>query len=247
VAWGDLKLTDYTFAEVSDTSGLGQLYMQSPMDGILGLAFSSIAQDGLKAPIEALADSGELQDNVFAFYLGSGSTSELVFGGVDPSHYTGDFINVALNAETYWQVKLKSLKLGDEEIGSGNAIVDSGTSLLAGPQRDVEMIVEKLGATYQQGAVLANCDQVDAMPDLTFSLGGSWLSSGSAFPLKMSDCIVQRQGNTCMLGIQPSPAPLWILGDVFMRVYYVKFDYTNKQIGIARSNTAENRGSTIVV
>merc|ERR1712190_710728 len=168
-AWGDLKLTDYTFAEVSDTSGLGQLYMQSPMDGILGLAFSSIAQDGLKAPIEALADSGELQDNVFAFYLGSGSTSELVFGGVDPSHYTGDFTYVPLNAETYWQVHLNNLKVGNTKIGyrmasTQNAIVDSGTSLLAGPVSDVQGIAQNLGADTSQGVLLVECDKVDTMP-----------------------------------------------------------------------------------
>ena len=47
--------------------------------------------------------------------------------------------------------------------------------------------------------------------------------------------ILQRQVNECVLGIQPSPAPFWILGDVFMRKYYVKFDYGQQRIGVALS------------
>jgi len=46
--------------------------------------------------------------------------------------------------------------------------------------------------------------------------------------------------------VQPTPpgAP-WILGDVFMRKYYVTFDWGNKRMGFAKSrNSAEK---TIVV
>merc|ERR1711935_1295019 len=110
---------------------------------------------------------------------------------------------------------------------------DSGTSLLAGPSSDVEAIASKLGASSQQGLIMVDCDKVDAMPDLTFTLGGGWTSHGSDFVLKISDTVVAKQGNDCALGIQPSPEPLWILGDVFMRKYYVKFDWGNKKIGIA--------------
>lgn len=240
--FGGVSLKDFTFAEVNDVSGLGKMYTQGKMDGIVGMAFSSIAQDGLIAPVEALAESGQLAEPVFAFYLEKGTTSELIFGGVDSKHYTGDFTYVPLNAETYWQVQLNKLMLGDKQFGSNqNAIVDSGTSLLAGPQSDVNVIANALNADTSQGVLIVECDKIASMPDLTFTLG-----QGSEFPLKVSEMVLQQQSNECVLGIQPSPAPLWILGDVFMRKYYVKFDYGKKQMGFAISAAATS-SATIVV
>lgn len=240
--FGGVSLKDFTFAEVNDVSGLGKMYTQGKMDGIVGMAFSSIAQDGLTAPIEALVKSGQLAEPVFAFYLEKGTTSELIFGGVDSNHYTGDFTYVPLNAETYWQVQLNKMMLGDKQFGSNqNAIVDSGTSLLAGPQSDVDVIAKALNADTSQGVLIVECDKTASMPDLTFTLG-----QGSEFPLKVSEMVLQQQGNQCVLGIQPSPAPLWILGDVFMRKYYVKFDYGKKQMGFAISSAATS-SSTIIV
>merc|ERR1711920_543547 len=148
-----------------------------------------------------------------------------------------------LNAETYWQVGLNTVMLGSQQIASSeNAIVDSGTSLIAAPENDVQALIQGLGATYQQGAVLADCDKVESMPDLSFNLGDS-----ASFPLKISEAVVQKQGNNCLLGIQPSPAPMWILGDVFMRAYYVKFDWTNQKIAIARAAKSASNDATVVV
>merc|ERR1711870_174025 len=122
--------------------------------------------------------------------------------------------------------------------------VDSGTSLLAGPQEDVNAIMHKLGATSAQGLFTVPSDKLDSLPPLTFKLGGG---AGSAFALTMREIVLGCQDNLCYLGIQPSPAPLWILGDVFMRVYYVKFDYDNQKIGIARAASSSSGGSIVVV
>lgn len=241
VAIGDLQLKNYSFAEINDMSGLGQSYTASPFDGILGMGWGSIAQDGCVAPMAALVASGQLPEPVFAFYLGNMKPGELVFGGVDSSHYTGSFTYVPLSAETYWQVELDGLKVGSTAISSSapNAIVDSGTSLLVGPQADVEGIAKKLGAVFQQGLYIADCSKT--LPSVTFTLGGK------DFSLTVEDMTLQKQGSQCLLGLQAANMPLFILGDVFMRKYYVKFDWGQKRIGVAVAAASSMKVAPIVV
>lgn len=257
-SWAGLTLKDFAFAEITDVTGLGRSYSGTPMDGILGLAFSRISTDGIPAPMDSLVKSGVLGDSpTFAFYLGGGSkgrNSELVFGGVDSSHYTGDFTYVALNAETYWQVNLWGLSVGKTSVfhtpfHTSKAIVDSGTSLLAGPQADVKAIMQKLSATFQpkDGLYSFDCDKTSSAPVVTFTLGGGPFSRGHDFSLTVDDMILAKQGNECILGVQVSPEPLWILGDVFMRKYYVQFDWGKKRLGIATAAKGEKAEATVIV
>jgi len=171
--------------------------------------------------------AGAVAEPVFAFYLGDMRPGELVFGGVDDAHYTGSFTYVPLSAETYWQVELDGLKVGNALVPTKTsaAIVDSGTSLLVGPQADVERIAKELGAVFQQGLYIADCGK--SLPSVSFTLGGE------DFSLTVEEMTLQRQGNQCLLGIQGANMPLFILGDVFMRKYYVKFDWGQKRIGVA--------------
>jgi hypothetical protein len=241
VTIGSLKLTDFTFAEVDDTSGLGIGYRLGKFDGILGLGWDKISVGGVPTVMSALVKSGELAEPVFGFYLGNNQPGELEFGGVDKKHYTGDFTYVPLSAETYWQVALDGVKLGSDSVSSTKrAIVDSGTSLLAGPKADVDAIANKLGAK----SVLGKEWTVDCskdLPDLAFTLGGK------DYTLKKEDLILQQSGSTCVLGlmgIEVPSGPLWILGDVFMRKYYVQFDWGQKRLGFALAASAK---STVVV
>jgi hypothetical protein len=241
VTIGSLKLKDFTFAEVDDTSGLGIGYRLGKFDGILGLGWDRISVGGVPTVMSALVASGELPQPVFGFYLGNNQPGELVFGGTDKKHYTGDFTYVPLSAETYWQVALDGVKLGSDSVSSTpRAIVDSGTSLLAGPTADVTAIANKLGAKSLMGKEwTVDCSK--DLPDLAFTLGGK------DYALKKDDLILQQSGSTCILGlmgIEVPSGPLWILGDVFMRKYYVEFDWGQKRLGFALAAT---KTSTVVV
>merc|ERR1712039_469526 len=112
-----------------------------------------------------------------------------------------------------------------------SAIIDSGTSLIAGPTDEVDAIMTQIGAQSQQGSYVIDCSALDSF-SITFTLGGK------DFSLSKDEVVLQKQRGLCLLGFQGSDVgadPLWILGDVFMRKYYVKFDWCGASVGIATS------------
>jgi len=236
VSFSGFKLDKYTFAEINDYSGLGIAYRVGKFDGILGLGFDSISVGHVPTVMSQLVASKQLDEPVFGFFLGNSAVGELEIGGVDSKHYTGDFTYVPLKSATYWEVELDGIKLGSDSVSTTKkAIVDSGTSLLAGPTAEVNAIAAKLGATSVGGKAWGvNCSA--EIPDFTFTVGGKdWV-------LKKEDLTLEQSGSTCILGLQgidiPAPnGPLWIMGDVFMRKYYCKFDWAQKRVGFAAAAT----------
>merc|ERR1712060_442290 len=155
---------------------------------------------------------------------------------------TGDFSYVPV-IETvpgkwgYWTLAMDDAKVGGKSITSvRKAIVDSGTSLLAVPTADIKKIADAVGAKPVLPIPPFNkeytIDCNSAGPDIEFVLGGK------SYVLKKADYVIADAGQ-CLLGFTgldvPAPAgPLYILGGVFMRAYYVKFDVDNKQLGFAQ-------------
>jgi saccharopepsin len=246
---GDVEVPDQLFAEVSSVSfgPLNLAFAAGKFDGLLGLGFKSISQYQIPTPFETMVAQKLVDEPVFAFYLQSDASAqgELVFGGIDNSHFTGDLVNVPLTSETYWEVSLDKMTFGGESVASSQkAIIDSGTSLLAGPKDVVDSLAKKAGATLVAGKEWTiDCSKAASLPSLTVTLGGK------DFVLDGSDYVLNA-GGTClfaMMGIDVPPprGPLWIMGDVFMKKYYCVFDYGNKQMRIAP--VAKSAGSTLVV
>merc|ERR1712228_1123654 len=196
--------------------------------------------------------SKKLGANAFAFYLGSGGADgELVLGGADPAHYVGDFdyhpvIETAPGKTGYWALAMDDAKIGGSSVTSvRKAIVDSGPSLLAVPTSDMKKIAEAVGAKQVLPIPPFNkeytVDCNSAGPNIDIVIGGQ------TYTLKKEDYII-KDSTMCLFGMTgldvPAPAgPLYILGDVFMRAHYVKFDVGNKRLGFAKLK----KSSTIVV
>jgi len=240
------------FAEVSSVSfgPLNIAFAAGKFDGLLGLGFKSISQYQIPTPFESMIDQKLISEPVFAFYLGSGGgAGELVLGGVDPNHYTGDFaytpvIDMVPGKKGYWTVAMDDFKVKGQSVTSvRKAIVDSGTSLLVVPTEDMKKIAAAVGAKPLGSFAPLNKEYLfdcnaDA-PDFDVVIGGK------TYTLTKDDYALHN-GGKCLLGMQgmdiPAPAgPLVILGDVFMRAWYVKFDQGNKRLGFAKStkSTAE--------
>merc|ERR1712125_41373 len=106
---GSYAVPNFTFAEVNNLAGLGAMYCNGEFDGICGMAFRALSE-GKRTPFGALVQSRALPQQVFAFYMGH-SSGEMVLGGVDTAHYTGDFTTVPLKSTDYWRVQLDGVSV----------------------------------------------------------------------------------------------------------------------------------------
>merc|ERR1712216_478381 len=255
ISIGDVSIPGYTFAEVNNTKGLGPAFAIGHFDGICGMGWDDISVDHVETPLRALVNSGKLPEPVFAFYLGSGGADgELVLGGVDSNHYSGDFsytpvIETAPGKTGYWALSMDDIKMNGAPITScRKAIVDSGTSLLAVPTADIKKISALIGAKPLGPIAPLN-------KEYTFDCNGTApdfdvVIAGNTYTLTKEDYALQSQGQ-CVLGMTgmdvPAPAgPLYILGDVFMRKFYVKFDVGQKRLGFATLEKASVETEVVV-
>merc|ERR1712194_187848 len=237
VGIGGQTITNFKFGEV--TKEAADVFGAAPFDGILGMGPAKAAVDKVPMPMDQLVKQGKVQHNIFAFYLASGgkSGSTLTLGGTDSSFYSGDFTYVPVAKAAailpYWLVSASAIKVAGASAVSCNfltgcyMVVDTGTSVLAGPVNTVSTLTSKIGN------VSADCSNVDKLPTITISMAGKDFDLGPDFyVLRMKDESGKEQ---CQLGIQGVNAgvPIWILGDPFLLKYYTVWDAEANRVGFA--------------
>ncbi|MEE6511470.1 hypothetical protein FKM82_018023 [Ascaphus truei] len=210
-------------------------FYYSPFDGILGLAYPGLSVGGATTVMQGMLQQNLLTQPIFSVYLGSQS-GEVIFGGVDTNLYTGQINWAPLSQELYWQVGLQEFSINGQATGwcsqGCQAIVDTGTTQLNIPEPYMGQLLPYLGIQQTNGAYPVNCNNLQNMPTLSFTI------NGVSFPLPPSAYIVQENGYCSANFLSISlPAqngqPLWILGDVFLREYYSVFDFGNSRVGFA--------------
>ncbi|XP_023692670.2 pepsin A-like [Paramormyrops kingsleyae] len=210
-------------------------FMQNMVaDGILGLAYPSIAASDATPVFDNMMSQGLLDQDLFSFYLTGNSQqgSVLILGGYETTYYTGSVVWIPLSSTTYWQITMESVTINGNTVacnGGCQAIVDTGTSLIAGPSADIANINQLVGATVNNGDAVVDCNNIQSMPVLNFNI------NGYSFTLPPSAYVRQSQYYGCRTGFSGGDSNLWILGDVFIREYYSIFDRTNNMVGLAKS------------
>uniref|UniRef100_A0A8C5TKP7 Renin n=1 Tax=Malurus cyaneus samueli TaxID=2593467 RepID=A0A8C5TKP7_9PASS len=241
VAVSGLAVSNQQFAE--SISEPGKAFLDAEFDGILGLAYPSLAVDGVTPVFDNMMAQNLVELPIFSVYMSSNPESpqggELLFGGFDTSRFTGPLNWVPVTQQGYWQIQTKpccssspssSIQLAGTVIFCADgcqAIVDTGTSLITGPTKDIKLLQNPRAPGLLQFAV--ECSNLDAMPELTFTINGlPYTLSAQAYTLT-AFCTSGFQGSD----IPPPTGPLWILGDVFIRQFYTVFDRGNNVVGLA--------------
>jgi len=126
---GDLKVKKQDFAESTKEPGLAfafgesqpchadavRLILVGKFDGILGLAYDTIAVNHVVPPFYQMINQGLLDSPVFGFWLGDTSAGEgapggeATFGGIDENHYDGKITYVPVRRKA---VRARSLRPG---------------------------------------------------------------------------------------------------------------------------------------
>ncbi|XP_031248530.1 aspartic proteinase-like [Pistacia vera] len=160
---GDLVVKDQVFIEATREGSLS--FVLAKFDGILGLGFQEISVGGAVPVWYNMVQQDLVSEDVFSFWLNrdpeASEGGEIVFGGVDSKHFKGKHTYVPVTQKGYWQFNMGDFLIGGCSTGicEGGcaAIVDSGTSLLAGPTSVVTEINHAIGA---EGIISAECKEV---------------------------------------------------------------------------------------
>ncbi|CAL8324368.1 unnamed protein product [Lota lota] len=223
----------------------GSTFLMAQFDGVLGMAYPQLAEILGKPVFDNMMSQNSVEQPVFSFYLARRSDGEdggeLILGGLDQDLFTGPINWLPVTAKGYWQIKMDSVAVQAVRslcLRGCQAIVDTGTSLIAGPTSDIITLHELIGATPTNiGEYVLDCNRLSSLPHVTFILGGvEYILTAQEYVRK--DMLGDRE--LCFTGFQSvdimtSEGPLWILGDVFLSEYYSIFDRGHDRVGLARS------------
>ncbi|KAH9814212.1 aspartic peptidase A1 [Melampsora americana] len=227
---------------------LSEDWINDPADGVMGLAFESIATSHAKPWFyNAMSQNPSLSSpdtKMFSFAMGrsaSGSyaQSELYIGGQNPTKYRGRFQWAPLISQTYWQIKLENLYCNNGQnpktkvpIKSTTAIIDSGTTYIAAPSDQAKAFWDTIPNSSTKagdGFYTFPCAQSVKM---TFDFGNGLELLVNDLDMNLGK--VSPGSSRCVGAVfSGETGGDWILGISFMKSYYTTFDFANSRIGFA--------------
>ncbi|KAF8882702.1 aspartyl protease [Infundibulicybe gibba] len=268
VTMGGYTINSQTFMSVDRVSE--DLKLVNPVSGVMGLAFGGSNIIGATPFWQALALGRQLPASEMSFWLTrfindprktDNPGGAFTLGGTNPNLFQGgiDFVDIPTSSKrpnTYWSLNMASVTVQGNpvSISSGKsalAVIDTGTTLIGGPTKDVSAIWKAVPGSQP----VANMPGFWAFPcttnvSISLSFGSRlWpinpidmnlgplfaspsLCLGAIFDLKESDT-GGSSGN-----------PGWVIGDTFLKNVYSVFRMTPPSIGFAQlSAAADSLGS----
>jgi hypothetical protein len=242
VALGDkgtdqLSIPDTTFGQADH---LASFFTDQPLDGILGLAFRSIAVDDVQPVFQHAYDLGLVDQPIFTVWLKKDGGAaqgqkggQITYGGLDTDHCAADVTYITLSSETWWEFNIDGVAVNkDKQSKKWSAISDTGTSLIAGPKGPLDKLVKATKAKYNPNYGLYS---VDCNAQFTWSV----FANNVEFPIDASNMVWEIEKGSCVLAYDEWDAgfggPDFILGDPFIRQYCQIYEVKEGKVGFAKS------------
>ncbi|KAH9036753.1 acid protease [Lactarius deliciosus] len=230
VSIAGLSVADQAFGAVSARSDDMD---KQPNDGLIGMAFGTIAQSRRATFFESLIAQRKLAAPLFSVHLSrhEESGSSVCFGCVDSSRTTGPVTWLPVVSRSYWTVSMDGLWAnGARAPAKLTAAIDTGTSLIYVPSALAAAFYalipgSKRANQYGPGFWSVPCYSANQI-ELSFD--------GNRFAIHPNDFYLGRvsAGSTaCVAGVlsidNGLPPNLAIIGDVFLKSWYSTYDYRN--------------------
>lgn len=257
VQFAGFEVTGQVFGVVSNVT---PTLLSTPVSGLLGLAFTSIASSDAPPLWLALADSaGTLDAPLMAFHLtrfvnDSGARASepggsFSLGALNASLYTGDvdYQPVPDGSRGYWSIEMAGVSVQGTalDLSADNgalAAIDTGTTLVGGPADAIQQIYAAIpgsarGTGNYEGYWMFPC-ATDVQLSLRFGTSSvSWPVAPADFRLLQVDddtCVgafFELSGANAMVS---SGSPSWIVGDTFLKNVYSVFRADPPAVGFAQ-------------
>ena len=242
VTIGGAKLSAQSFAVVNQGNGL------SGLPGLVGVgvpALESTNQGFFGRSVysnvpASLYSQGYISSPTFSLYLNNVNAEEgsVLFGAIDHSKYKGSLYSIPRVSRSRYNIQMDSISVGGTSYGGAAATLDSGTTLGSLPDNIVTNLASSLGLTHspQFGAYVTYPGRYRPDTPVTFQF------SGIPFTVRLEDLLISsdKLGPPLPSGMKIfafSPASQSgnqvIFGDIFLRNFYVVYDMSNQQIGMA--------------
>ncbi|KAK1569777.1 eukaryotic aspartyl protease [Colletotrichum navitas] len=207
---------------------------ESDLDGLLGLAFSSINTVEPKQQTTFFDTAkSKLSSPVFTADLKHNQPGKYNFGYIDSSAYTGSIAYTPVdNSQGFWGFTSSGYQVGSNSFVSKSVsgIADTGTTLLLLPDSIVKAYYSKIsGAKYDssQGGYVFPCKTTP--PSFTFGVGSARVTIPGSYmnfeAVTTSSCYGGLQSN--------SDIGFSIFGDVALKAAFVVFNGGTNQLGWA--------------
>lgn len=212
-------------------------------DGVMGLAKSSVSQQMVPTPVEALASNALISSAITSYKISrlSDDTNDgqITFGCLDYTKFDPDtlvtFPNV--NTQGFWEGDISSVAVNGKDLGlnARTAILDTGTTLIIAPAEDAAAVHAQIPGSKSDGdgGFIIPCT-TNAVMSLIFG--------GMTFDIQPIDLLfapvdVSNLTGDCVSGVssgQIGDANEWLVGNVFLKNAYFSTDIAKNQISLAK-------------